>query len=115
MYKIDQISSNAIQTQKITLPDATTFDITIRFVPLQFGWFIDSLAYGDFTLEGYRIVTSPNILNQFINRLPFGLACFTSNNQEPTQQEDFSSGYANLYILTAAEVIEWQDILRGQV
>ncbi len=83
---------------------------------MQLTWFIDNISYGnDFAVKGIRICVSPNILFQWQNLIPFGLACFSRGSREPTQLEDFESGAASLYVLSAAEVIEYQEILNGQV
>lgn len=88
----------------------------ISFVPLQYGWFITNLTYGSFIINGLRITVSPNMLRQFKNQIPFGLACVANKvTREPTQQQDFSSQSFNLYILSAAEVIRYEDLLSGQV
>lgn len=102
------------QNQNLILPDGSALSLTLKYVPLQFGWFIDSLVYQSFTLTGYRLFTSPNLLQQYVNQIPFGLACLTSDNGEPTQQQDLSSGYATIYILTAAEAAQFTRILRGE-
>ncbi len=104
MYAVNQITNDPFQQQTLVLPDGTSLQLQIYFMPLQYGWFITSLTYGTFTLNGLRITNSPNMLHQFRNQLPFGLACFSTNNREPSQQTDFSSGASQLYILTAAEV-----------
>jgi len=51
------------------------------------------------------------MLNQFINQIPFGLGCFTTLLREPTQQQDFSSGNFNLYILDQTEIDEYAILL----
>lgn len=104
---------NSCQNQILILPDGTNIDLTINYIPQQYGWFIQSLVYQDFILTNVRIVTSPNILQQFKNQIPFGLSCFTVDGLDPTQQEDMNSGYATLFILSQDEVDEYQDILDG--
>lgn len=115
MFKIQQITTDPLQKTTVILPDGTTFALTIQFMPQQYGWFIDELAYAKngFKIQGARICVSPNLLYQFRNQIPFGLAVFTNDNNEPTLQEDFSSGYANLYVLTAAEVAAYTAFLAG--
>jgi hypothetical protein len=114
MNLIQQVTSDALQQQTIALPDGTTFVLTIYFVPQQYGWFITSLTYQNFTLNGYRIFNSTNILHQYRNQIPFGIACYGSQNErEPTQQQDFSSGACSLYLLTAAETQQYSDFLLG--
>lgn len=113
MLQIDTISTDASQTQTLILPDGTSIQLTIQFVPLQLGWFITDLEYGSFTLNGFRITNSPNMLRQYRNQLPFGLACFSTGDREPSQQQDFSSQNSILYILSAAEVAAYEAFLSG--
>lgn len=113
MFLIQQITDAARQKQELILADGTKFLLAIEFKPMQLGWFITELTYGDFTLKGMRICTLPNLLQQYRNLLPFGLACFTTDNGEPKLQEDFSSAYAKLYVLSAEEVDEIMDLLNG--
>lgn len=113
MFLIQQVTSNPLQKQTLVLQDGTTVTLTIYFRPMQFGWFINQLVYGDFILNGMRITNSPNMLNQFRNQIPFGIGCFSSANREPSQQQDFSSGASKLYILSQAEVDEYAEFLRG--
>jgi hypothetical protein len=116
MYLIEGLSKHSFQKQRLILPNGDPILLTIQFKPQQFGWFITSLSYDptDFLLKSARIVVSPNMLYQYKNQIPFGLACFTANGQEPTQQEDFSSGFASLYILSEAEVEAFSELISGQ-
>lgn len=109
MYRIDGISAYTYQKQRLILPNGDPIILTIRFDPLQYGWFITELTYEptDFVLKGARIVMNPNMLYQYRKLIPFGLACFTNSGQEPSQQEDFSSGAATLYLLSQEEVEEF--------
>lgn len=115
MYLISGISPYTYQKQRLILPNGDPIIVTIRFSPQQFGWFITYLEYAPtgFLLTGARVTTSPNMLHQQRNLIPFGLGCFTKDNQEPTQIEDFSSGYAQLYILSQEEVAAWAAVLNG--
>ncbi len=115
MYKIQQVTADPLQKQKLILPDGTFLTLTIYYVPMQLGWFITELVYGDFVLNGFRICNSPNMLYQWRNKLPFGLACFSKENREPTQQQDFSSGNSVMYLLSAAEVELYAEYLSGQI
>ncbi len=113
MYAVQQITDNALQAQTIVLSDGTAISLQMRYIPLQYGWFITQLSYGSFTLWGYRVVASPNMLYQYQNQLPFGLACFVAGGRDPTQQQDFSSGNAALYVLTKAECQQYAAFLAG--
>ena len=116
MYQIKQINDSPLQRQTLVLPDGTSFTMTIYYMLQQYAWFIRSLTYGeDFTLNGFKISNSPNMLHQFKNQIPFGIACFTKGNREPTQKEDFSSLTSVLYVLSEAEVEAYSEYLSGQV
>ena len=115
MYQIQNMTSDPKQKQTLVLPDGTKIEISIEFVPMQLGWFIKSLTYGDFSLTNVRITNLPDILYQFRNRLPFGLCCVTQQNREPSQLEDFSSGASKLYVLTSEEVQQYTEFLSGQI
>ncbi len=111
MNQINQLTNSSRQNQILVLADGTSFNITIYFVPMQYGWFITNLTYGEFVLNNIRICNIPNLLQQFRNQLPFGLACFSVNEREPSQQDDFVSGASSLYVLTAAEVRQYSEFL----
>lgn len=111
MLRIQQITRAPLQRQTLVLPNGSNLVLTLYFRPLQLGWFINELTYGNFVLRGVRITNSPNILNQFKNIIPFGLGCFSTANREPSLQEDFASGTSKLYILTQTEVNEYSEFL----
>jgi len=113
MFQIQNLTSDSRQKQTLVLPDSTSIVLELFFIPMQFGWFISSLTYGDFVLTGVRIVNSPNMLYQFRNQIPFGLKCVTQGDREPSQLEDLSSGAVKLYILTRAEVEQYVEYLSG--
>jgi hypothetical protein len=115
VYQIQNLTGDSKQKQTLVLPDGSQIQIQIYFVPMQYGWFISSLVYRDFTLTNLRITNSPNMLYQFRNRIPFGLACFSSQDREPSQQLDFVSGASKLYVLTEAEVEQYTEYLSGQI
>lgn len=106
MRQIQRITSDSNQTQTIALDDNSLFTFSIYYIDLQYGWFITSLSYGSFILQGIRICNSPNLLQQYRNQIPFGLACYTSEPREPTQQQDFSSGTSQLYVLNSSDVAQ---------
>lgn len=115
MFKIEQVTDYPLQTQTIVIPDGSSFQITIRFVSMQFGWFINRISYGTFELNGLRITNSPNMLYQFQNQIPFGLACFSQSSREPSLAQDFLTEYSELYVLDQADVELYQGILNGKV
>ena len=115
MFLIQQVNANTLQNFNIALPDATTVLLQVYWRPMQYGWWINNLTYGSFILNGIRIVNSPNMLLQYQNQIPFGLACYSTGNREPSQQQDFSSGNSKLYILDSDEVQAYYKFLQTGV
>lgn len=113
MFTIQNITSDAKQTQNVVLPDGTIMGLSLYYSAQQQCWTITELTYGTFTLQGLQITNQPNMLRQWKNLLPFGLACFSTQNREPTQQQDFVSQEAQLFVLTSAEVQEYEQYLQG--
>lgn len=116
MYKVNQITADPLQTQNLVLPDGTTIIFSLQFVQQQYGWFFNSLAYSptNFLITGMRICNSPNMLHQFRNVIPFGLACYSVSDREPQLLQDFASGASTLYVLTPAEVANFANFINGQ-
>jgi hypothetical protein len=114
MNQVQSISAAAKQKQTVLFDDGTQMELLIEYKPLQLGWYITSLTYGNFEITGLRIVTSPNMLHQYLGQIQFGLACETTDNQEPTLQEDFLQGRASLYVLTLAEATQYKEYLSGK-
>ena len=111
MLRIQQITNDSLQKQTILLDDGSSFTMVMYFVPLQYGWFFRELTYLDFTLRNFRICNDLNMLYQFRNKLPFGIACISAGNREPSLREDFSSGASRLYVLTEEEMDEYTEYI----
>lgn len=111
MYEVTQVTSDPLQKQTLVLPDGSVIVMQLYYVQQQYGWFVPSLTYGSFTLKGLRITNNPNMLRQWKNLIPFGMACFSVGQREPSQIQDFSSKNSILYILSEAEVVEYERYL----
>lgn len=114
MNQILQITNDARQRQTLFIEDGTSFSLEIYFIPMQLGWFITELIYKDVTIRNIRITNSPNMLHQFRNQLPFGIACFSKDDREPSLVNDFVSQASKLYILTTADVAAYTRFLTGE-
>ena len=98
MKQITAISNDAKQNMTFVLDDGSRVDFYIEYISCQKGWFM-SLTYGDVVINGRRMVNSPNMLRQFRDFLPFGLACVVIDGGEPIYIDDFSEAKAILYLL----------------
>jgi hypothetical protein len=112
MIQIQTITSDFYQRQTVNYNNSSIV-FTLKYSPQQLVWYIEQLVYGGVTIQGMRVSTNLNILRQFKNLLPFGMACLTLDDNDPTQQQDFSSGYANLYILDPTDVLAVEATING--
>lgn len=113
MFLIQNISDYPTQSKTLNLPDGSLINITISFVPMQKSWVFRKIEYGDFVVHNVKIVKSPNILRQFKNIIPFGIACDSLENRDPYFVQDFSSRAFSLYLLSREEVQAFEDVLSG--
>lgn len=111
MNLIPRLTAAPLQRQTLLLPGGSSVFLEIYFRPSQSGWYVNRLTWKLFVVGTLRITNNVNILRPWKNILPFGLACFTADNREPTQAQDFSSGAAQLYLLTPAEVAQYETYL----
>ena len=103
MIQITGLKASPNQTFNIPDPDnGTEIYFTLQFRPRTRNWYV-SFTYGDFVLNGMKLVLSPNILHQYSNRVPFGLAVSALDKLEPMFINDFSTSRVILYILTGEE------------
>lgn len=113
MLLIPNITAAPLQTGTFVLGDGTTFTYSLYYVPMQYGWFFTNITYQSFVLNSLRVTNNANMLYQWQNLIPFGIACFSPAQREPSQQQDFSSGASNLYVLNQAEVLAYAAYIRG--
>jgi hypothetical protein len=115
MTWINNITDAAWQEVNLRADSGDSVTLTLRYFDNQKGWFY-SIAYGTFTLVNRRLIASPSLLRSFRRILPFGLACTTTDGQEPIFQDDFTSGRASIFLLSAADVQTMENsIVYGQI
>ena len=73
MIEITALTNSPKQRFNLVIEGYDVAKIYLEFKSQQEGWFI-SLDWGDsFSIKNERVSTSPNLLRQFKNILPFGL------------------------------------------
>lgn len=114
MRQILRITNYALQDHQLILDDGSVVSIELYFRPNQQGWFFNYIRYLDtFEVNGLRITSNPNMLQQWRNLIPFGIGCFSVENREPMLQNDFLSEASKLYILNEDDVEEYTEFLTG--
>ena len=79
---------------------------------------------GTFILNGFQVVSAEtnssglgNMLRQFKNQISFGLCCFTINDRNPTNLQDFVSPAtginpaSGLFLLSAADIQTFENYI----
>lgn len=104
MKLINAIKGSPNQTFVMTLDNGDTINTTLNFIENSAGWFIKLNYLGNDIVENLRLATSPNILQQLADIIPFGLAITTTDNYEPVALDDFTSGRASMFLLNEEDV-----------
>ncbi len=103
MNLLQGFTDQAKQQTTLVLADGSRAVLVLEYRPNQIGWFA-SLTYGEFRLNGQRLVSSPNYLRQWREQIPFGLSVLGVNNADPLRQTDLSDGTVTLYLLDQPDV-----------
>lgn len=106
------LSDDPAQQNTVTLPDGSTAILSLNYSPQQTGWFFGvQYPTTGFVLTGQRLTAFPNILVQFQEQLPFGIACVTQDAVEPTGQQTFIDGTTDLYLLDSNDCAFVNDVV----
>ena len=103
MYKIDSLGNEPKQAITLVLNSGSQIPLTFEYIPNQLGWFF-GFEYNGQIYKNIRLTTSYNVLRAYRNWLPFGLRCDTLDGLEPMDLDNFTSGYATIYLLTSEDV-----------
>lgn len=103
MYLLNNLTNDASQQLLLTGIPGVQATMTLQFKPRIAAW-IMGIEYKIFSVQGLRVVASPNMLRKWKNILPFGMACVRSDGLDPYQQGDFLNGIASLYLLDTSDV-----------
>ena len=102
MNKITNLTDSAFQSMVLTGNQGQRIGFTLKYQPSQQLWYYN-VAYLNFALNQSNLVVSPNILHQFYNNLPFGIACISNDGYDPYYQNDFITGRISLYLLNQTD------------
>lgn len=103
MLLINNITNDAAQQSTLTGIPGLQIGMLLRYMPRIQRW-IFNINYNNFTVNGLAVVASPNILRQWKNIIPFGIACTCAGGLDPFRIDDFSNGVANLYLLNSDDI-----------
>ncbi len=112
MKLIEGLTDQSKQSTILTLTDGSKVLFYLEFRSQQRGWFFD-VTWNTVSVFGQRLVTSPNVLRQYLNTLPFGIAVVTTDGAEPLTASDFSEGTVSLYLLEGSDLSDVETQVYG--
>lgn len=112
MNQINTLSDDADQQVYYALPDGTVATLQFTYRSAIQRWSLD-LSYGTVTLKGFNLCVHPNILRQWRNLIPFGMAIVSTDGQDPVAINDFLTGRITVFMLLQEEVAEVETQVLG--
>lgn len=100
---IDNLTGFANQVSQLQLPDGSVASMSLLYNGTTERWTMN-VTYGNFTCNSIGVCCYPNILRQWKNVIPFGIACATADETDPFDVNDFLTKRAVLYLLTESDV-----------
>ena len=107
MKKITTLTDSALQKAVIVTDNSKELNLTLRFLPTQKIW-IYNLTLDDFTVNGRKLVVSPNLLRQYVRLIDFGMLCTSESGFEPYRIDDFSKNRVSIFVLTEEEIKDFE-------
>ena len=108
MFEITSLTKHPNQLHTLILDDNETATLRLFYCGRMSEWYYD-LQYKDLTINGRKVVLTPNSLRQFRNNIPFGIAFYADSSVEPFEIDAFSSGRVKMGILSSDEVEEIEE------
>ncbi len=102
---INNLTNFADQVTTLQLPDGSEAALELIYNGATERWTMNvTYAPANFAVNGVGLCCSPNMLRQWQNILPFGIACVTADQTDPVDVNDFYTGRVALYLLTQADI-----------
>nr|DAT18302.1 MAG TPA: hypothetical protein [Caudoviricetes sp.] len=103
MKEITSLTNEPNQIHQLVLDTNDTVEFHLYYKQSQQSWYFD-FTYKNLTVNGSKVVLSPNSLRNFKNIIPFGIAFITDGFVEPYKLDDFSSGRIQMVVLNNEDV-----------
>ncbi|MDE2019607.1 MAG: hypothetical protein KGJ13_04650 [Patescibacteria group bacterium] len=106
MTIINNLTDDASQVVSVGMPDGSIGQLALYFRATPQRWFFDFThsSFPNGAIMGMGLCVHPNILRNFMNVIPFGMACITGTGLDPVSADDFVNGNATLYLLSQSDV-----------
>lgn len=111
MRQITGLTNDTKQQFDAVIEGYDVANIYLEYKPNQFGWFMD-VTWGEFSTNNLRVTVGPNILRQFKNIIPFGIAISGVDSVDPVTVDDWL-GHNVFYILDETDKALVEDAING--
>lgn len=108
MQQINTLTNDADQLMIVPLADGSELQLEFIYRPAIQRWVVN-VSHPLLELKGFNVCLGPNILRQWRNLVPFGLAITATDGLDPVDISDFVTGRVSVFILSAAEVQQVED------
>ena len=115
MNSIQGLGNEAYQNLQLLLDDGSIATFEFKYRPMTRRWTLDvqHAVLPNGKVYSLNVCAYANLLRPWRNIIPFGLACVTQTGVDPFNLDDFRSGRATLYLLTAADVSSVEQLAFG--
>ncbi len=103
--QIQSLTNFANQITQLQLLDGSIAVMELIYQGATERW-VMNVSYGDVVINGINLCCYPNVLRQWKETLPFGLACVTADQTDPVDINDFATGRAQIYLLDQTDIVE---------
>ena len=118
MTQLQNLTNYADQLVYLNMPDGTTATLELIYAATCQRWWAN-VVYAGTTINGLGLCTFPNLLRQWKNILPFGLAVDVADESDPFNINDFIStqqypgGRVTLFWLSPTDVQNAENTVFG--
>lgn len=114
MRLLSNLTDAADQLMTVPIEDGSLAKLEFFYRPGIQRWSVN-ISHPLLVINGVNLALSPNILRQWKNLIPFGMAIDSTIGLDPMNAEDFKNGVSLAYIISAAEVLQVEDEILAPV
>ena len=103
MKQITELTNDSKQLYTVIGENGEQIKFNLYYYATQESWYFD-ISYLTTTINGLKLTNFPNILRQWKNILPFGLACTVTDGFDPYYIDDFVNGRVSVFLLNSDDV-----------
>lgn len=114
--QITNLTNFADQLTQLQLPDGSLATFELIYQGATERWIMNvSYLTTPVTINGVGVCCYPNLLRQWREIIPFGIACVTADQTDPFDINDFASGRAAVYLLDETDIRAIESTVFGTI